>query len=137
MITQGQTTIFKQTALNAVFGSGHVFKLALYTANATLNNTTTAYTTIDEVVGTGYTAGGAVLTVIPVASNDQANTAYVSFQTVVWNPASFTTRGGLIYDATTGVALAVLDFGSDKTTNTTFTVTFPADNPANAIIRIS
>ena len=62
MITQGQTTIFKQTALNAVFGSGHVFKLALYTANATLNSTTTAYTTIGEVIGTGYTSGGAVLT---------------------------------------------------------------------------
>ena len=85
----------------------------------------------------GYTAGGQVLTIIPPASSTTANTAYVSFQNVTWSPASFTTRGALIYNATTGAAVCVLNFGSDKTAVNTFTVTFPMADATNAIIRTS
>ena len=141
MITQGQTTLFKQNCLsgleNFTASSPYVYKIALYTGNATLNNTTTSYTSANEAVGGGYTAGGQVLTVIPVSSDTTANEAFVSFANVVWNPASFTCRGALIYNSTTGAAVAVLDFGSDKTATSTFTVTFPTDNAANAIIRIA
>jgi hypothetical protein len=87
------------------------------------------------VVGTGYTAGGKTLTVIPPQTDDY--TAYLSFDTVTWNPASFTVRGALIYNSTTNAAVAVLDFGADKTPTTSFTITFPTNNAANAIIRFS
>lgn len=141
MITQGQTTLFKQNCLsgleNFTSSSPYVYKIALYNANATLNNATTAYTPVNEVVGGGYTAGGNPLTIIPVTSDTTANTAFVSFSTVIWTSASFTCRGALIYNSTTGAAVAVLDFGSDKTANGTFTVTFPTDNATNAIIRIA
>lgn len=141
MIVQGQTTIFKQNVLSGLEdftgSSPYVYKIALYNANANLNNTTTAYTATNEVVGVGYTAGGQPLTIIPVSSNTQANVAYVSFATVVWNPASFTCRGALIYNSTTGAAVAVLDFGSDKTTTSTFTINFPTDDASNAIIRFA
>jgi len=139
MIVQGQTTVFKQNVLsgleNFTASSPYVYKIALYNANATLNNSTTTYTSVNEVTGGGYTAGGKALTVIPVASDNTANVAYVSFATVVWNPASFICRGALIYNSTTGAAVAVLDFGSDKTASSTFTITFPADDANNAIIR--
>lgn len=140
-IYQGLTTVFKQNCLsgleNFAVGTTYTYKIALYTALANLDNTTTTYTTSNEVVGTGYTAGGKTLTVIPPASDVTANTAYVSFQTVTWNPATFTCRGALIYNATTGAAVCVLNFGSDKTATNSFTVTFPADNAANAVIRFS
>ena len=137
MITQGQTTAFKLACLNALFGGGNTYKIALYTGNASLDNTTTVYTSANEVTGGGYTAGGKLLTTIAPSSDNQANTAFVSFSNVTWNPASFTCRGALIYNATTLAAVAVLDFGSDKTANTTFTITFPTDNAANAVIRIA
>ena len=141
MITQGQTTIFKKNCLSRLEDftatSPYVYKIALYTANATLNNTTTAYTTNGEITGTGYTAGGKTLTPIPPAYDATANVAYVSFATVVWNPASFTCRGALIYNSTTGASVAVLDFGSDKTASSTFTITFPTDDANNAIIRFA
>jgi hypothetical protein len=138
-IAQGQCTIFKQNCLsgleNFAVGTPYTYKIALYTANATLNQSTLIYTTTGEVVGTGYTAGGQALTVIPPQTNDY--TAYLSFNTVTWNPASFTVRGALIYNSTTNAAVAVLDFGADKTPTTSFTITFPTDNAANAIIRFS
>jgi hypothetical protein len=141
MITQGQTTVFKNNCLSGLENftptSPYVYKIALYTANATLNNSTTAYTSSGEVTGTGYTAGGKTLTPVAPAYNTTANVAYVSFATVVWNPASFTCRGALIYNSTTGAAVAVLDFGSDKTAASTFTITFPTDDAANAIIRFA
>lgn len=97
-IVQGQTTVFKLNLLKALenfaVGTPYTYKIALYTALADLNSQTLAYSSTNEVSGTGYTAGGEVLTVIPPASSTTANTAYVSFQTVTWNPASFTTRGG-------------------------------------------
>ena len=139
MIVQGQCTIFKQDCLsgrvNFAVGTSYVYKIALYTALADLGPTTLAYSTDNEITGTGYTAGGQVLTVIPPSSLDQ--TAYVSFLPVTWNPASFTTRGALIYNSTTGSAVAVLNFGSDKTATNTFTITFPTNNASDAIIRLS
>ena len=141
MIVQGQTTLFKLNCLsgleNFAAGTPYTYKIALYNALANLDNATTAYSTTNEVTGTGYTAGGQVLTIIPPASSTTANTAYVSFQNVTWSPASFTTRGALIYNATTGAAVCVLNFGSDKTAVNTFTVTFPTADATNAIIRIS
>ena len=139
MIQQGQCTIFKQNCLSALenfaVGTPYVYKIALYTAVADLGPTTLAYSTTNEITGTGYTAGGKTLTVIPPSSSDQ--TAYVSFLPVIWNPASFTTRGALIYNSTTGSAVAVLNFGSDKTATNTFTITFPTNNASDAIIRLS
>ena len=141
MIVQGQTTLFKLNCLsgleNFAAGTPYTYKIALYNALANLDNATTAYSTTNEVTGTGYTAGGQVLTIIPPASSTTANTAYVSFENVTWSPASFTTRGALIYNATTGAAVCVLNFGSDKTAVNTFTVTFPTADATNAIIRTS
>lgn len=138
-IQQGQTTIFKKNCLsgleNFAVGTSYVYKIALYTANADLSYTTTAYTTTNEITGTGYTAGGKTLTVVPPATDDL--TAFISFANVTWSPASFTTRGALIYNSTTGAAVAVLNFGADKTPTSTFTITFPTANAANAIIRFS
>ena len=141
MIVQGQTTIFKQNLLsgleNFAAGTSYVYKIALYTAFADLNSQTLAYSTSNEVTGTGYTAGGKVLTVIPPDLSQTDKTAFVSFLPVTWNPASFTTRGALIYNSTTGSAVAVLNFGSDKTATNTFTITFPTNNASDAIIRLS
>jgi hypothetical protein len=140
-IAQGLTTLFKQNCLNALENfsntSPYTYKIALYNANANLDNSTTAYTTVNEVTGTGYTAGGSVLVPIAPASNTTANTAYVSFNNVTWSPAAFTCRGALIYNSTTGSAVCVLNFGSDKTCTNSFTVTFPADDASNAVIRFS
>ena len=140
-LTQGLTTQFKVNCLsgleNFAVGTGYVYKIALYTASATLNSTTTAYTAVNEVSGGGYTVGGKTLTVVPTAYSNQDNTAYVSFNNVTWTPASFTCRGALIYNATTGASVCVLDFGADKTATGTFTVTFPTADASNAIIRIS
>ena len=138
-ITQGQCTVFKANLLNGLenltLASPYVYKIALYTADATLDATTTAYSTNNEIVGTGYTAGGRTLVVIPPAYS--GSTAYVSFNNVTWSPASFTCRGALIYNATTGAAVAVLNFGADKVATNSFTVTFPTADANNAIIRIS
>ena len=138
-IQQGQCTVFKQNCLsgleNFAAGTSYVYKIALYTASADLSYETTAYTTSNEVSGTGYTAGGEILTPIVPASSGQ--TAYVSFNNVTWTGASFTARGALIYNSTTGAAVAVLDFGNDKTATSTFTVTFPTAGATTAIIRFS
>jgi hypothetical protein len=136
MIQQGATTIFKLNLLNGVedFTTG-VYKIALYTALADLGPTTTVYTTTGEITGTGYVAGGKTLTnVVPAASNE---VAFISFLNVTWDPASFTTRGALIYNSATNAAVAVLDFGSDKTASNTFTVTFPTATASDAIIRLN
>lgn len=141
MIVQGQTTIFKQNLLNGLenfsLTSPYQYRIALYNALANLDNTTTTYTSVNEVTGTGYVAGGKTLTIIPPSSSNTANTAWVSFADVTWSPASFTCRGALIYNATTGAAVAVLNFGSDKTATSSFTVTFPTADATNAILRIS
>jgi hypothetical protein len=140
MITQGQCTIFKQNCLSALenfaVGTPYTYKIALYTASANLDETTLAYTSVGEVVGTGYTATGKVLTISQVPTSSGI-TAYVSFSNVTWSPASFTTRGALIYNSTTGAAVAVLNFGADKTPTTSFTITFPTADAQDAIIRFS
>ena len=139
-IVQGQCTVFKKNCLsgleNFAAGTPYTYNIALYTASADLDETTLAYTTVGEVVGTGYTAGGEALTVSQVPTSS-GYTAYVSFTNVTWNPASFTTRGALIYNSTTGAAVAVLNFGSDKTPSTSFTITFPTADAQDAIIRFS
>ena len=138
-IQQGQCTIFKKNCLsgleNFAAGTSYVYKIALYTAFADLSYATLIYTTTNEITGTGYTAGGNTLTRIVPATSGQV--AYISFQNTTWNPASFTARGALIYNSTTNAAVAVLDFGSDKTATNTFTVTFPTADATNAIIRFT
>ena len=138
-IIQTQCTVFKVNLLKALenfnTGSSYVYRIALYTAVANLNADTLLYTTDGEITGTGYTAGGELLyPTVPVSSDD---VAYLSFANVTWTPANFTCRGALIYNGTTGAAVAVLNFGSDKTATTTFTVTFPTATSTSAVLRIS
>lgn len=139
MIQQTACTVFKANLASGLEDftstSPYTYKIALYTANANLGSDTTAYTSDGEISGTGYTATGEDLTIIPVAASN--NTAYISFDNVTWDPASFTARGALIYNSTTGAAVCVLDFGSDKTATSTFTVTFPAATSSAAVIRLS
>jgi hypothetical protein len=139
MIEQGLCTVFKKNCLsgleNFAAGTPYVYKIALYTGFASIGPDTLTYTTTNEITGSGYTAGGQTLTPIAPATQDQ--TAYISFQNVTWNPASFTARGALIYNSTTNAAVAVLDFGSDKVASNTFTITFPAATATTAVIRFS
>jgi hypothetical protein len=138
-IYQGLTTSFKVDMLNGKQNvSSDTLKMALYTAYATLDQDTTAYTSANEISGTGYTAGGQTLSNVTI--NSGSNTVYVSFSNVSWNPAQFTTRGALIYNSTkSNASIAVLDFGSDKiqTSNNTFTVILPPDTESSALIRIT
>jgi hypothetical protein len=138
-IYQGLTTSFKVDILNGKQNlASDTLKMALYTAYASLDQDTTAYTTGNEISGTGYTAGGQTLSNVTI--NSGSNTVYVSFSNVVWDPAQFTTRGALIYNATkSNASIAVLDFGADKiqTGNNTFTVTLPPDTESSALIRIT
>tara|TARA_R100001443_G_scaffold41312_1_gene54767 strand:- start:2765 stop:3196 length:432 start_codon:yes stop_codon:yes gene_type:complete len=117
---------------------GNTFNLALYTSSATLNKSTTAYTTSEEVSGSGYTAKGNALTsVTPALSTD---TAVCDFADTSFTSASFTARGCLIFnDSASGdPAVCAIDFGSDKTvTSGTFTIQFPTADASNAIIRIA
>jgi hypothetical protein len=140
MIQQGACTIFKVNLASRLEDftatSPYTYKIALYTANANLGPTTTAYTSDGEISGTGYTATGKPLTIIPVTS-ENSTVAYLSFDNVTWDPANFTARAALIYNSTTGAAVCVLDFGSDKTATNTFTVTFPAATPTAAVIRLN
>jgi len=130
---------FKTGMMNGTFNfTSGSFKIALYTNAATLDATTTAYTSTGEVVASGYTAGGLALTIaqVPTVGNS-GTTAYISFNNAVWT-SSLTARGALIYQTTTGnPAVCVLDFGSDKTSSATFTVQFPDPSNTSAIIRIA
>tara|TARA_R110000868_G_C10834893_1_gene759638 strand:+ start:523 stop:975 length:453 start_codon:yes stop_codon:yes gene_type:complete len=114
-----------------------VFKIALYSSTATLDSSTTVYSTTDEISGTGYVAGGEILTISP-APAVASNTAFLSFSDAVWTSASFTAAGALIYNSSQGnKAVAVLSFGSNKTVvNQPFTIVFPAADYTNAIIRV-
>lgn len=137
MIFQTQTLSFKAEILQAVHDLlTDTLKLALYTSNATLNEDTTVYSTTDEVVGAGYSAGGIVLTGVTV--NTSNSVVYVDFAPPVWNPASFTAAGGLIYNASKGdKSIAVLSFGADKTASNTFTVQMPANTSSSALLRFT
>ncbi len=118
------------------FTSG-TFYIALYTNEATLDASTTAYTTTGEVVASGYTAGGEILVInqTPTTGNAPNTTAYVSFANASWTGA-ITARGALIYKAGDNGAVCVLDFGANKTSAATFVVQFPAATDTTAIIRI-
>jgi hypothetical protein len=134
---QTLTTSFKQDILLGVHDlDTDTIKMALYYATADLGAATTVYSTASETSGTGYVAGGNVMTGVTVLTS--GTTAYVDFADTIWNPANFTARGALIYNASkSNKAIAVLDFGADKTTTTTFTVQMPANTATSALIRIS
>lgn len=140
-IAQGATNTFKIGMPSGTFDfNTDTFKIALYTGAADIGYGTTAYTTSGEVVATGYTAGGEILTVTqaPTIGTQTGNaTVYLSFENVTWT-SSLTARGALIYKSGSGdPSVCVLDFGADKTSTTTFTVQFPAATSTAAIIRIS
>jgi hypothetical protein len=134
-IAQTLTTSFKQDSFLAVHDfSTDTFKIALYTANASIGSDTTVYVTGGEVTGTGYAAGGNTLTGATVLVS--GTTAYVDFADSTWASASFTARGALIYNASKGnKSVAVLDFGADKTSTTSFTVQMPSNTATSALIR--
>ena len=136
MIVQTQTTSFKAEVYQAVHDLlTDTIKIALYTSNANLDETTTVYTTLSEVVASGYTAGGEVMT--GVALNTSGYTVYVNWANVSWSTA-VTARCALIYNASqSNKSIAVLDFGSDKTSTGTFTITMPANTATSALIRSS
>ena len=140
-IKQAMCTSFKQALLDGEMDfscdTSETFKIALYTSSADLSASTTAYSTTNEISGTGYTAGGNTLT---IASNSTTSgtTAFVDFSDTSWTSSSITARGALIYKSGgTDPSIAVLDFGEDKSSvSGTFTVTFPTADADNAIIRI-
>lgn len=137
-ITQAMCSSFKQQLLLGEHDMDtNTIKIALYTSAATLGASTTVYTTSDEVVGTGYTAGGNTLTGATVSLS--GTTAFVDFTDTTWSTATITARGALIYNSSVGnKAIAVLDFGGDKTSTAgSFTVQFPTNDSTNAIIRIA
>jgi hypothetical protein len=136
-IVQGLTTSFKTQMLQAGQNlATDTLKIALYTGFATLGPATTIYTTSNEVVGTGYTAGGVTLTGVGISSTVDG-VVYVTFNNAVWPNSSFTARCALMYNVTRGNAsIAVIDFGADKTcANQTFTVTMPLNSATTALIR--
>ena len=144
-ITQAIANAFKKQLLegdhNFAFG-GDKFKLALYTSSATLNSATTAYAATNEVGNSGtYAAGGGALVQPNPSTSVASGVAIVDFNDLSFTSATITARGALIYNtssATTNAAVAVLDFGSDKSsTSGTFTVVFPAFTTSAAILRIS
>ena len=138
-IYQGQTDSFKVQLLNAQHNfSANTFKIALYAGNASVSNSTTAYTTTGEVTGPGYTAGGNTLTVTQTPTNT-GNVAFVSFANTSWSSSTISAAGALIYNSSfNNASVAVLNFGSTVTTNNqTFNIYFPADLANSAIIRIS
>ena len=140
-IIQTLTTSFKvelaQGLHNFTTGTGDVFKLALYTANADLGASTTAYTTAGEVSGTNYSAGGITLT--NITPSFQGTTAYWSFEDATFTNVTLTTNGALIYNTTNGNrSVCVLNFGLNITkTAANLVITFPVDYATNAIMRIA
>jgi hypothetical protein len=140
-ISQAMPTSFKQELLTATHNfsnpGGNTFKIALYTSSATLGASTTAYSTSDEITGTGYTAGGNTLT--SVTPTTSGTTAFTDFADTTWSTATITANGALIYNSSqSNKAVAVLAFGGDKTSTAgDFTIVFPAADASNAIIRIA
>jgi hypothetical protein len=139
-ISQAMCTSFKVELLTATHNftntTGDVFKIALYTSSATLGASTTAYSTSNEVTGTGYTAGGNTLTnVTPTSSG---TTAFTDFADTTWTTATITANGALIYNSSkSDKAVAVLAFGGDKTSTAgDFTIVMPTADATNAIIRL-
>jgi len=145
-IVQTATTSFKVQLAQGLHNFGptspNTFYIALFTSSATINASTTQYSNalVGEVTGGGYTQGGQQLTITttPTSGATGGTVAYWSFQNIVWSPASFTARGALIYNASqSNASVAILDFGSDKVCNSSFTIQFPAATNTNAILRIA
>lgn len=147
-ITQAMVTSFKVEILNGIHAFGttvtrgattpDTFKIALYTSSATLDATTTVYSTTNEVAtGGGYTAGGNTLTT--VAPTSSGTTAFLDFNDTTWSSSTITANGALIYNSTqSNKAVAVLAFGSDKSSSGgNFTIQFPVADASNAILRIA
>ena len=154
-ISQAMCTSFKQEILQGIHnltngsgggtstttGTGNTLKIALYTSSASLSATTTAYSTSNEASGTNYSAGGNTLT--KVTPTTSGTTALGDFADTTWSSSSITARGALIYNSSTTAgsanrAILVLDFSADKTSSSgDFTITFPAADASNAIIRIA
>ncbi len=141
-ITQAMCTSFKQALLDGEMDfssdTSQTYKIALYTSSATLSAATTAYATTNEVSGTGYTAGGNTLT-ISTNPTTSGTTAFLSFSNTTWSTATITARGALIYQSGgSNPAVAVLDFGGDKTSTAgDFQIQFPTADASSAIIRIA
>ena len=148
-ITQSMSTSFKVNILKGLhaFGTSVIragttadsFKVALYTSSATLDATTTAYSSTNEVTGTNYTAGGAAITIV-TAPTSTSTTAWLDFTDTTWATSTITARGALIYNDTSSgdLSVGVLDFGSDKTSTAgNFTIVWPAGDSTNAIIRVA
>ena len=143
-ITSAICNSFKQEILvgthNFTATSGNTFKIALFTSDASLGASTTAYSTSNEITnssGTAYTAGGATLT--SVTPTTSGTTAICDFSDISFTSATITARGALIYNSSdSNKAVAVLDFGGDKTsTSGTFTIQFPTADASNAILRLA
>ena len=136
MTIQTQTTSFKAECWQAVHNLlTDTLKIALYTGNAVLDYSTTAYSTTNEITGPGYTAGGATLT--GVTLNTDNYTVYVDFDNPTW-AGSLTARYALIYNASkANRSVAVLDFGADKTSVVAFTIQLPVNSPTTALLRSS
>ena len=151
-ITQTITNSFKSDVLSGgmnfstsnralTASTQDVFKIALYTSLASLDATTTAYTTDNEVAnGNGYTTGGLTLTVsqVPTTGGSPTTTAYINFANAVWTPATFSAAGALIYNSSNANrSVAILSFGATKTAAGTFTVQFPPAGAGSSIIQIA
>jgi len=142
-ITQAMTTSFKKQLLEGGHNfktngaGGNAFNIALYTSSASLDASTTGYTTSNEASGTGYTAKGNLL--VNVTPTTGGTTAFVDFSNTTWSSSTITARGALIFnDTNADSSVAVLDFGSDKSsTSGDFTIQFPTPDATNAIIRIA
>lgn len=140
-ISQSVCYSFKQEALeglhNFASSGGDTFRIALYTSSATLGTGTTAYTTSNEVTGTGYTAGGNTLTNLGTFLS--TGTAYIDWSDTTWTSSTITARGALVYNSTNSDrAVIVLDFGTDKSSTAgDFTIIFPTPSAASAILRLS
>jgi hypothetical protein len=145
MLYQTATTSFKIQLAQGLQNFGptnpNTFYIALFTANANLSASTTQYVSgmVGEVTGTGYTAGGKPLTItVNPTTSANSTTAYWSFDNVLWSPAAFTARGALIYNTSqSNASVCILDFGSDKTCQNSFTVQFPTAAATTAILRIA
>lgn len=143
MITQTLTTSFKVELLQGVHNFGptspNTFKIALYYSTASLGADTTVYNSTGELpTANGYTQTGKTLTISQAPTSGGTTTAYVSFNPAIWTGASFTAAGALIYNSTQGnKAVAVLNFGNNKTASGTFTITFPTASATTAIIRVA
>lgn len=141
MISTALPTSFKKELLKGIHdfsaSGGDVFKIALYDSDAVLGAATTAYSSANEITGTGYTAGGAALTNVEPSS--EGTVGFCTFADIEWPAATFTANGALIYNSSkSNTAVAVLAFGSDKSVSSgTFKITFPTANSTTAIVRVT